>query len=433
MISSDYKAKATKGEIFAWCLYDFANSSYSTVIITVAFSIYFTTIIADGAGMGDGARLWGRTYAVSMLIIAVVSPLLGAIADDRGLKKRFLTAFTLLSVVATALLFFVGRGDITLGVILFTLSNIGFNGGMHFYNSFLIDISTKDNIGRISGYGWALGYVGGLIALVIVFPLIRGGLIEANLTSYRLSFPVTAAFFLICSIPTLLYLKERDGFHHRPRIGSTVRSAFGRIKTTFHEIKNFRELTKYFFAYLIYTDAVNTVIIFSSIFAHQVLGFTPAELIKYFIITQVAAAIGALVFGSIADKLGAKRSITITLVIWIGVIVGAYLVETKSGFYLIGLVAGTVLGANQSISRTLLGLFTPKGKNAEFFGFFALVGKLAAIIGPLVYGEISAYTGSQRIAILSLAAFFLVGLIILQTVDEEAGITASKSFSKEEN
>lgn len=425
MISSNYKARTTKGEILAWCLYDFANSSYTTVIVTVAFSIYFTTIIADGP---DGARLWGRTYAASMLIIAVISPLLGAIADYGGLKKRFLVCFTLMSVIATALLFFVTRGDIVLGVILFTLSNIGFNGGMHFYNSFLIDISTRSNIGKISGYGWALGYVGGLIALVIVFPLIKGGLSEANLPSYRLSFPITAAFFLIASIPTFIYLKERDGFHRAAHLGSTIKGAFKRIGTTLHEIKNFRELTKYFFAYLIYTDAVNTIIIFSAVFAHQVLGFTPGELIKYFIITQVAAAIGALVFGGIADKLGAKHSITVTLVIWIGVIIGAYLVETKSGFYIIGLVAGTVLGANQSISRTLLGLFTPQGKNAEFFGFFALVGKLAAIIGPLVYGEISAYTGSQRLAILSLVVFFVIGLVILQTVDEEAGIAATRSF-----
>ena len=378
MIRADNEnTRATRGEIFAWCLYDFANSSYTTVIITVAFSIYFTTIIADGM---DGARLWGWTYAASMLIIAVISPLLGAVADYGGLKKRFLVGFTLLSIAATALLFFAERGDIAFGIILFTLSNIGFNGGMHFYNSFLIDIYTRDNIGKISGYGWALGYVGGLIALVIVFPLIKGGLTEANLMSYRLSFPVTAAFFLITAIPTALYLRERDGFHQGGDFVSTFKGALKRIRTTLHEIKSFKELTKYFFAYLIYTDAVNTIIIFSAVFAHKVLGFTPAELIKYFIITQVAAAIGALVFGGLADRLGAKRSITITLVVWIGVVIGAYLVETKSGFYVIGLVAGTVLGANQSISRTLLGLFTPKGKNAEFFGFFALVGKLAAII-----------------------------------------------------
>lgn len=427
--TTDNKRRTTRGEIFAWCLYDFANSSYTTVIITVAFSVYFTTIIAAGT---DGARLWGWTYAASMLIIAIISPLLGAIADYGGLKKRFLTAFTLLSIIATALLFFAERGDIALGIILFTLSNIGFNGGMHFYNSFLIDISTRKNIGRISGYGWALGYIGGLIALVLVFPLIKGGFAEANLFSYRMSFPVTAAFFLITAIPTFVWLKERDGFHTKAPMASTIKGALRRIRTTFHEIKNFRELTKYFFAYLIYTDAVNTIIIFSAVFAHQVLGFTPPELIKYFIITQVAAAIGALAFGSLADRLGAKRSITVTLVVWIGVVIGAYLVETKSGFYVIGLVAGTVLGANQSISRTLLGLFTPKGKNAEFFGFFALVGKLAAIIGPIVYGEISAYTGDQRIAILSLGVFFIIGLIVLQTVDEKAGIEASGSFKEED-
>ncbi|MDH4226401.1 MAG: MFS transporter [Deltaproteobacteria bacterium] len=417
--------RASRIEVFSWCMYDFANSSYSTIIVTVAFSMYFTKAVAAGGG---GERLWGYGYSLSMLCLAVVSPLLGAIADYGGLKKRFLLWFTAICITATAFLFFAEPGDVYYALIVFAISNIGFNGGVHFYNSFLIDIADKKHMGRISGYGWALGYVGGLISLVMVFPLIKGGYGEENIFNYRLSFLVTAVFFLVASVPTFLFLKERTKRVHAKSIGKVFKEGFERMHATFHEIRKFKELTKYFFCYLLYTDAIDTVIVFSSVFAISVLGFTTGEVIMYFIITQITAAIGAAVFGPILDRFGAKTAINTTLVVWIGISIAAYFVETKTGFYVIGLVAGTVLGANQSSSRALLGLFTPHGKNAEFFGFFSLVGKCAAIIGPIVYGEITAHTGSQRLAVLSLAAFFIAGLVLLRTVNVDNGIKAAEAF-----
>jgi UMF1 family MFS transporter len=417
--------RVTKREIFSWCMYDFANSSYTTLIVTVAFSIYFINVVADGA---QGERLWAWGYSLSMLLFGLIAPFLGAVADQGGFKKRFLVGFTLLSVFATAALFLVEKGDIAAAMLIFTLSNIGFNGGVHFYNSFLIDIADRTNMGRISGYGWALGYVGGLLCLVLAYPLIKGGFGEGNLVNYRLSFPLTGAFFLAASIPTFVFLKERVT---RQRVKTAYfSSGLRRVVNTFHEIKRFRELVKYFFGYLIYTDGINTVIVFSAVFANRVLGFTPAELFVYFIITQISAGLGALVFGPVTDRLGAKRSISITLVIWIAVSVWAYMVETKTGFYILGVVAGSALGSNQSASRTLLGLFTPHGKNAEFFGFFALVGKFAAVIGPLAYGEITAATGNQRVAVLSLALFFIAGLAALLFVDEKKGIAAAEAYEK---
>ena len=436
--------KTTRKELLSWCLFDFANSSYTTVIVTVAFSVYFTNVVAGDTavwGEGGGARLWGWGYSASMLVIAAVAPILGAVADAGAWKKRFLLGFTILCVSATASLFFVQRGDVVTGLLLFALSNIGFNGGMQFYNSFLIDLSTRENIGRISGYGWAVGYVGGLLSLIIVYPLIKGGFAEANLFNYRLSFPLTAAFFMLASIPTFLFLKERPTITTAARAGplptgplskgrglSAVREGFTRLSSTFRELRGFRELLKYFFCYLLYTDAINTVIVFSAIFATAVLGFTPSELIVYFIITQISAALGALVFGPITDRIGARASISLTLIVWTGISIAAYLVQTKTGFYLIGLTAGAVLGANQSASRALLGLFTPHGKSAEFFGFFSLVGKFAAIIGPVLYGEITAATGSQRLAVLSLGAFFVAGLMLLRTVDVERGRLAATEY-----
>ncbi len=428
--------KTSKKEIFAWCLFDFANSSYTTVIVTVAFSIYFTSVVASGE---DGTRLWGWGYSVSMLIVALMAPLLGAVADSGGYKKKFLLYFTLLCVTTTALLFFVEEGDIILGLFIFALSNIGFSGGMHFYNSFLIDISTKKNISRISGYGWALGYLGGLLALILIYPLIKDGFVEENLFKYRMSFIVTALFFSLFSIPIFIFLKERvQKKKHKAEDGGKKNSFFShlsdgtkRLKETIHELKKFRELLKYFFCYLLYTDAVNTVIVFSAIYGSLVLGLSPGELIIYFIITQISAALGAFLSGPATEKVGTKNVISITLVLWIAVVVAAFFVQTKEGFYLIGLTAGAVLGANQSVSRALLGSFTPHGKNAEFFGFFALVGKFAAIIGPVFYGEVASATGSQRLAVLSLGLFFLAGLIMLQFIQVEKGIRAADDFENE--
>ena len=411
-----------KKEILAWCLYDFANSSFTTVIVTVAYSVYFTQVVAQGH---SPEAWWGRGYALSMILIGVISPVLGALADYSGTKKRTLIGFTFLSVFATLLLVLVREGDIWLGLILFGLANIGYNGGLTFYDAFLKEISHNENMGRISGYGWSLGYIGGLFSLLLVYPFIQGGLGAENLFRYRLSFPVTAVFFLIFSIPAFLYLKERAATPTAISLKSYWAIGFRRVGGTFREMRRFIELFKYFLAFLIYNDGINTVIVFSAIFAAGVLGFTPRDLIIYFIVMQVTAALGAYGFGFVTDWIGAKRTIAITLVVWIGLIVWAFLVSTKAEFYALGLIAGAALGSNQSASRTLLGLFAPRAKIAEFFGFFSLTGKLAATIGPLVYGEIATATGSQRWAVLSIGVFFVIGLILLQWVDEQKGIDAA--------
>jgi UMF1 family MFS transporter len=358
-----------------------------------------------------------------MLLIALFSPLLGALADFSGSKKRFLLGFTLLCVAATALLFTVERGDVWQGLIFFALGNIGFVGGAAFYNAFLVEIASRENMGRISGYGWGFGYVGGLLSLVLVYPLIEGGFAEENLLSYRLSFPVTALFFLLAALPTFLWLRERALPQPLPPGETYLKIGFRRLRQTFHEIRRYRELVKYFAAYLFYEDGINTVVLFSGIFAVEVLRFTPKDLILFFIVMQVSSALGAYAFGFVTDRIGAKRTISLTLLLWLGIIAAAYGVETKEGFYYVGLAAGAALGSNQSASRVLLGLFTPLGKNAEFFGFFSLTGKLSAVAGPVVYGMVS-NQGGQRAALVSIGIFFFIGLILLQWVNEERGRNA---------
>ena len=413
----------TKREIWAWCLYDFANSAYTTVIVTVAYSVYFVQVVARDQ---NPETWWGWGYGISMLVVGLVSPVLGALADYSGNRKKYLISFTLLCVLTTALLVFVKEGDIWLGIILFALSNIGFNGGITFYNAYLKDISRQENIGRISGYGFALGYLGGLFSLMAVFPLVQGGFAEHNLGSYRLSFPVAAAFFLLFSIPSFYYLRKGALREDKPPGGVHWTVGFGRVRETFHEIRRFSELIKYFAAYFIYIDGINTVIVFSGIFATQVLGFSPQDLIIFFIVMQISSVIGSYGFGFVTDWIGAKRTISLTLVIWIGIILWAFFVETKVEFYALGLIAGVALGSNQSASRTLLGLFAPKEKVTEFYGFFALTGKLAATMGPPVYGMIVSMTGNQRFAVLSIGTFIIVGFLLLQRVNEKAGIQAAQ-------
>ncbi len=284
-------------------------------------------------------------------------------------------------------------------------------------------------MGRISGYGWGLGYMGGLASLALAYPLIKGGFAEANLPWYRLSFAMTAAFFLLASVPTFLLLKERAA--PQPSRGQPIwTEAFARLAQTARQLRRYRDLCAYLIAYLIYTDAINTVIVATGIFANKVLDFSPGDLIIYFLITQVTAGLGAVWFGNLADRIGAKRTISLTLIAWIVLVSAAALVTTHGQFYAVGLLAGAVLGANQSASRTLLGLFTPVGRQAEFFSFFSVTGKFAAVIGPLVYGEVTAWTGSQRWAILSMAFFFVVGLLAFRTVNEPRGIAAAALVEK---
>ncbi|HEX9756970.1 MAG TPA: MFS transporter [Nitrospiria bacterium] len=408
----------TKKEIWAWCFYDFANSSFTTIIVTVAFSVYFTKVVAEGH---NPEAWWGWGYGASMLIVGIISPILGALADYTGTKKNLLIGFSFLCILATFFLFFVEKGDIVLGIFLFAIANIGFNGGLAFYNAFLKDLSLSENMGRISGYGFALGYVGGLVSLVLVYPLIQGGLGEENLFYYRLSFPVTAGFFLIFALPSFSYLQERRFFIPNGQANASWTIGLRRVWKTFHEIRRYKELFKFFLAFLIYIDGINTVIVFAGIFAATVLDFSPKDLIIFFIIMQISAALGAYAFGFINDWIGPKRTISITLFIWTALMIWAFFVPSKSQFYFLGLIAGVALGSNQSSSRTLLGLFAPKEKITEFYGFFSLTGKLAATIGPPVYGMITALTGNQRYAVLSLIPFFLIGFLILQSVNEEAG------------
>ena len=400
--------KLTKN-IFGWLMYDFANSSFTTIIVTVIYSVYFKDVVVNRGEVGTA--LWGRAVSISMLLVAISAPIFGAVADYSRAKKRFLFYTTYLTVIFTALLYFVKVGNIFTGMLFFIIANFGFNSGMVFYNALLPEIAGRNDLGKVSGWGWALGYVGGLLSLLLVLPLVNNNLVS-------LAFPAVALFFGLFSLFTFFLLQEVKKPSKRTNY---FRTALQRIITTAKNIRKFKELLKFICSYLFYNDGIVVVISFAAIYGATRFGMNVKQLITYFIIAQFTSIIGAFVFGYILDKIGAKRTISISLLIWVAVVFWAFWCRTITEFYCVGLLAGLAIGSSQSSSRTMLALLTPKEKMAEFFGFYAFTGKVASIFGPFIYGEVARITGSQRWAILSVLAFFLTGVIILQTVNENKG------------
>jgi UMF1 family MFS transporter len=415
---------ASRREIVSWAMFDFANSSYTTVIVSVAFGIYFTRLVAP-AGRGDS--LWGLAILLGNLLVLLLAPVVGAVADDSGRKKLFL-AFTYATCVAgTALLWYVTPGRTVLALILFVLSFVGFSFGENLAAAFLPEISTPQNVGRVSGFGWGLGYFGGLACLVVVMPLLKGGYRLENLANLRLAWVATALFFLVAALPTFLFLRERA-----PRGSGTaleyVRAGFGRIASTAHSVRHFSELVRFLSVFFVYSLGLTSVIAFAGIFAERTLHFTSSEVVYLFIALQLTSAGGAFLFGFLQDRMGASRTIQITLVIWILVCVGVYFCETKALFWWLAMGAGLGIGSLQSASRGLVGLFSPPEKSGEFFGFWGLAGKGAYMLGPFIFGLISTATGSQRVAILSTALFFIAGLIGMAFVNEKRGHEEAASW-----
>jgi len=411
---TDRPPPPSRREIFGWAMFDFANSSYTTVIVSVAFSVYFINQVAP---KGKGDSLWGLGIAIGNLIVLLLSPIVGAVADDSGRKKLFLFFTYALCVAGTAALWFVTPGRVGLALTLFVISFVGFSFGENLAGSFLPEISTPQNIGKISGLGWGLGYFGGLASLVLV------GL----LPSLRLAWPVTALFFLVAALPTFLLLRERA-----PRGTGTalqyIRDGFIRLRQTARSARHFSELVRFLSVFFVYSAGLTSVIAFAAVFAVNTLGFTDSELRILFIVLQLSSAGGALGFGAIQDRLGAPRTIQVTLVLWVLVCTGVYLVQTKGAFWGVALCAGLGIGSLQSASRALVGLFAPPEKTAEFFGLWGLAGKAAYMVGPLSFGLLSSATGSQRIAILSTAGFFILGLIGMSFIDERRGLAAARAW-----
>jgi UMF1 family MFS transporter len=392
--------------VFAWCLFDFANSAYSAVIVVAVFSVYYANVIVgNDAGLGD--LWWGRVVSFSMIAVALTAPLFGAIADRAGVRKRLFVAFTALCIACLALFPSIERGMIVWGFVLAALANFAFESAQVYYNAYLPDLAPPERQGRVSGWGFALGYVGSIIGLLMAIPLARAG-------RFDLLWLAIAAFFAVFAIPAFLGLPaDRPALPLRTAAVAGVRG----FRHILADVLRHRDLRRFLLAYFVYFDGVETTIYFSGIFAAKTLGFSTQETILLFLAVQGSAALGAFGLARPTDRWGPKRVVTLSLVLWTAVSVGAFLVTTKAAFLALAVVAGTGLGVVQAASRALMTALIPAGKEAELFGFYAFCGKSSSVLGPLVFGGVSfALGGNQRAAVLAVGLFFLVGLVLLQRV-----------------
>ena len=426
-----------KRELFGWSMYDFANSGYATTILASVLPIYFVSIVPEEgvsfflfgkSFLLKASTIWAYTLSFSLLLVALSSPILGAIADLSGSKKKMLAIYCYTGCLFTALLYFVEQGDYLLAMSLFLVANIGFAGGNVFYNAFLPQIAEENEIDWVSGKGFAYGYIGGGILLALNLLIITNyesfGL-ESRAMGSRISFISVGIWWAVMSIPTFLFVRERKG-RAIPKRASYLAMGFKTIIKTIKEIKNYRQLSLFLVAFLIYNDAVQTVVVMASIFGREELGLSAGSLIGALLMTQFIAFPGSLLFAKLADIVGPKKSIIFSLLIWSAVIIYAYFIQTALEFWILAGIVGLILGGTQAVSRSLFASFVPKENSAEFFGFFAISNKFASIIGPLTFALIGQISGSARASILSLIVFIIIGLIILTRVDTEEGIRQSK-------
>jgi UMF1 family MFS transporter len=422
--------KTRRRNHWAWYLYDFGNSAYAAVILLAVYSAYFKGAVVGGA---EGSRLWGFALGIAMLVVAVISPILGTIADYTAAKKRILFVFTALSWIFTALLFFVEQGDIFTGMLFFILAEIGYRGGQVFYNALLPDIATPEEIGRVSGNGWAIGSVGGIVCLLFILPVIV--LTKSAPLVVRGSFAFTALFFALSTIPLFLRLKERRTGRALPAGENYLSLAFKRLKNTFGAVRDFREFIKFILSFLIYNDGILMALDFAAIIGAVLYGMNQTQLIIFMIIVQVTSAIGAYVFGIWGEKSGYKQVLIYSILLMIAAVLWMIFNTTLTGYFIIGALAGFALTGVQSLSRTITGLFAPENKVTEFFAFFAVAGKSSSFIGPTIYGIIAFRTAlyfegqgldvllaeqyGQRAGLFSIALFLIIGLALLVSVNEK--------------
>jgi UMF1 family MFS transporter len=400
-------AKNNPKTILGWCLYDFANSIYVAVIPATIWQVYFANhVVGNEAGQGD--LWWGRAVSTTMLFVAATSPLMGGVADYAGVRKKLLILYTLVGAGGTCLLASVAPGMVLWGFLLTVLAGIGFEGSMVFYNAYLPEIASLDHQGRVSGWGFATGYAGSLLGLLMVLPLVGG-------EKYEAAFLATGAAYLLFALPAFFWLPPDVP----ARLGVTQAAGGGFRESwrTFRDILHFPALRRFLLAYFIYEDGVNTVVYFSSLFAAKTLGFSATQLILLFAVVQVSALLGALLWAKPTDRLGPKFVVLAMLVQWSLVVMAAYFVQSQIQFFVVAVLAGTGLGAIQAASRAFMATLIPAEREAEFFGFYTLCGKSASILGPLVFGAISVATGgNQRLAVLSVLLFYLVGAAVLWRV-----------------
>jgi UMF1 family MFS transporter len=408
-----------KAPVISWALYDLANTSFAVIIITIIFPIYFTNVIVTPGAYPQnfGDLMWGIAGGASMIITSFLAPVFGAIADTSRSKNKFLTALTLACIFFSFMLFFLKSGMVAQAVTLFIVANVLYQTSMMFYNAFLPQLSSKENTGMISGFGFSVGYLGGLLILILIYPLVRGGLDPSNLLNIKITFIVTSLFFLVFSIPSFILLKDSPPAAKVIKIKTSYISyGFKKLARTIKDIKKHKNLTKFLIAYFLFSNAFSILAFYVAIYAKNTLNFGLLEITILFILGHIPTIISSIFFGWLTDRIGPKVTITITLALWILIIMMVTFFDIKAVFYTGYILAAICTGSTLIASRSLMTFLIPLDSEAEFFGFYAISGKMSAIIGPIAFGLISYFTKSQRIALLSTLFFLISGLIIIQFV-----------------
>ena len=407
-------------EVWAWSMYDFANSGYTTVVITAVFSAYFVSVVSGNAPWGTFA--WTAALSLSYAAILVTGPLVGAWADAHAAKKRLLLYSTIGCVAFTAALALAGPGGVAPALAFIVLSNFFFGTGENLIAAFLPELADSKAMGRVSGWGWAFGYFGGIVSLGLCLAYITSSQKAGESAAHfvPVAMLITAVFFALAAAPTFALLKERAVPNPQKE------NPWIRVRETLRQSLRYRDLRRFLLCIVFYQAGIQTVIALAAIYAQQVMKFTTAETITLILVVNITAAVGAFAFGYVQDAIGHVRAIALTLCAWIVMIAIAYLSNSKESFWVAANLAGLCMGSSQAAGRALVGYLAPPARLAEFFGLWGLATKAASIFGPLTYGAVTwMFAGNHRLAILATGAYFVVGLLLLRGVDVPRGRRAA--------
>ncbi len=420
--------KQYKRVVNAWCLYDWGSSAFSTTVESAVLPVYFEQVVAASLAANMATVYWGYTNAAALLIAAILAPILGSIADYTGGKKRLLTIFAAVGIVATALMVFIDAGNWLLALGLFMFGSIGLGASYVFYDALLPHVARPKDIDYVSSKGYALGYLGGGILLAVNIVMIMFIFKGSNWGS-RLSFLTVAIWWAIFTLPLLRRVPEPRA--NTAGIGagvSPVVAGFRRMGQTFSELRKYRQLFLFLMAFWLYNDGIGTIIKMATIYGSEI-GIGMVDLIGALLLTQFVGIPFSLLFGKFSGKLGTKRSIMVGLGWYTLIAVAGYFMSTGWHFWVLAVMVGMVQGGTQALSRSLFGLMAPKARSGEFFGFYDISSKFAGIAGPVLFGVVGQLMGSSRLSIVSLVIFFIGGIALLWRVDEQEGIR----IAQEEN
>lgn len=415
--------KAYRKVINSWAMYDWANSAFATTIMAAVLPVYYSKVAGATLAPNIATSYWGYTTTIALLIVAFLSPILGAIADFSGVKKKFLAYFAAMGIVGTALLYFVTTGDWFIASLFFIIGNVGFAGSDLFYNSLLPHVARPEDIDQVSTRGYAFGYLGGGLLLAVNIAMIQ--LMPEGTLAPRLAFVSVAVWWAIFTIPILKNVTEPPATRHAGEHPNPVRAGFTRLKKTFKEIQRYRQLFIFLIAFWIYNDGIGTIIKMATIYGAEV-GIGQTTLIGTLLMVQFVGIPFSFGFGWLAKRLGTKKSIYLALGVYTIISIFGYFLNEAWQFWVLGFMVGMVQGGSQALSRSLYGAMTPKAKSAEFFGFYGMSSKFAGIAGPLLFAVVGQLMGSSRLSIVSIIVFFVVGGLLLSRVDEAEGIRIAK-------